>query len=754
MLDKKIILLFLVLPFMHACKTVDKVENSEPVHVYKKAKDVFIKDLISKMTLEEKIGQMTLFTSDWDVTGPVIRDNYEADIKSGKVGAIFNAHTADYNKKLQKMAIEETRLGVPLIFGYDVIHGYKTIFPVPLGESASWDLAAIENSARVAADEASAAGLHWTFAPMVDIARDPRWGRVVEGAGEDTYLGSLIAAARVKGFQGDDLSKKNTLAACAKHFAAYGAAQAGRDYHTVDISNRTLHETYLPPFKAAKDAGVRTFMTSFNELDGIPASASKYLLTDILREQWAFDGFVVTDYTSINEMVDHGYSADFKQAGEQAINAGVDMDMQGAVFYDYLKQSVEEGKVKESDIDRAVYNILAVKYELGLFEDPYRYSNMERQKATLLSDGNRAAARDMARKSIVLLKNEFLVMPICTSIHVGLIGPFADSKEDLLGSWHGAGFASDCVSLKEGWNNYMAPDGKLSYAKGSNILEAIDGGIEEALAVAEKVDVVMLTMGEAWWMSGEAASRTQPVIPEPQMELFRALRKYTSEQGKPLVVILYNGRPLCMPEVAEQADAIIETWFAGTEGGNAITEVLIGDYNPTGKLPITFPRNVGQIPIHYNMKNTGRPFDANDKYTSKYLDAPNTPLYPFGYGLSYTTFEYGKVQSPKTRYSIGETMVFEVGLKNIGDYEGGEIVQLYIHDKVASITRPVKELKAFQKVNLKEGESKVVQFELTANDLKFLGPEMKYIVEPGKFEIFIGGDSSTENSIEIELIEN
>lgn len=704
--------------------------------------------ILSLMTLEEKIGQMTLFTSDWDVTGPTMRENYREDIVSGRTGAIFNAHTAAYNHELQRLAVEETRLGIPLIFGYDVIHGYKTIFPIPLGEAASWDLDAIELSARIAAEEASAAGLHWTFAPMVDIARDPRWGRISEGAGEDVYLGNRVAAARVKGFQGDDLGKPNTVVACAKHFAAYGAAQAGRDYHTVDISDRVLRETYLPPFHAAIEAGVRTFMTSFNELDGIPASGSRYLLTEILRDEWGFDGFVVTDYTSIEEMVDHGVVHDFKEAGELALNAGVDMDMQSAIFYKYLEASLEEGKVTMAEIDQAVRRVLEVKFELGLFENPYRYGSPEKEKTLILSEPHLDAARDVARKSLVLLKNENRVLPLAKDLRsIAVIGPLADSKQDMLGNWHAAGNADDCVTLIEGIRAQAGAGTRILHAKGCEASGDDLSGFAEAIQLAKDADVIVVAMGENGWMSGEAASRSEIGLPGVQLELAKSL----AALNKPLVVVLMNGRPLAIPWVAENAPAILETWFAGTQGGHAIADVLFGDYNPSGKLPVTFPRKLGQVPIYYGMKNTGRPMDPNDKYTTKYLDVANTPQFPFGHGLSYTEFSYGPVRADKEVFGMQDEIRVSTRLTNAGQMDGTEVVQLYVRDLVGSVTRPVKELKGFKKVFLKAGESKDVEFTLTRDDLAFYTADMNWEAEPGEFEIWIGGSSATENSTRVRL---
>ncbi|PHN06850.1 glycosyl hydrolase [Flavilitoribacter nigricans DSM 23189 = NBRC 102662] len=715
-----------------------------------KTVDQRVDSVLALMTLDEMIGQMNLFTSDWAVTGPTLRENYKADIQAGKVGAIFNAHTAEYNRELQRMAVEETRLGIPLIFGYDVIHGYKTITPVPLGEAASWDLEAIERAARIAAEEATAAGLHWTFAPMVDIARDPRWGRIMEGAGEDPYLGELIAAARVKGFQGDDIAAVNTLIACAKHFAAYGAAQAGRDYHTVDISERTLRELYLPPFKAALDAGVYTFMTSFNELDGVPATANAHLLREILREEWGFDGFVVTDYTSINEMVPHGYAADDQQAAMQAVNAGVDMDMQGATFYDHLKALVADGNVSEDRIREAVGDILRVKFQLGLFDDPYRYSNTDREQNNIMTERQLADAQDIARKSTVLLKNEGQVLPLAKDMGtLAVIGPLADSQDDLLGAWRGAGEADQAVSLLSGIKEKLGEGVRILYAKGAEIEGEDRSGFKAAELAAMEADAVVLAVGEGSWMSGEAASRGMIGLPGVQTDLVKAI----VATGKPVVVVLMNGRPLAIPWIAENAPAILETWFAGTRGGPAIADVLFGDYNPSGKLPVTFPRHEAQIPIFYAAKNTGRPMDPNNKYTSKYLDIPNTPLYPFGYGLSYTTFAYSNLKVDQSEFRAGESLTVSVQLANTGKRTGKETVQLYIRDLVGSTTRPLRELKAFRQVALDAGESQTVSFELEPETFKFFDAKMEFRAEPGDFEIYVGGDSNAKEMVKVKLVE-
>lgn len=697
-----------------------------------------VDSVLKLMTLEEKIGQLTLFTSDFDVTGPSIRENYKEDIKAGRVGAIFNAYGVDYVRELQRMAVEETRLGIPLIFGYDVIHGHRTIFPISLGESASWDTALVRQAARIAAIEATAEGLNWTFAPMVDVARDPRWGRISEGAGEDVFLGECMAVARVKGFQGSRLNDPRTLVACAKHYAAYGGAQAGRDYHTVDISERTLRDVYLPPFKAAVDAGVGTFMTSFNEIGGVPSTGNYHLLTEILRNEWGFKGFVVTDYTSINEMVAHGFARDEKQAGELAINAGVDMDMQGAVFYNYLKKSVEEGKVSMATVDEAVRRVLRIKFKLGLFDNPYLYCDKEREQKEIMTQEHLEFARDMARRSIVLLKNDKEVLPLSRDIKkLAVIGPLADNRRELIGSWSAAGDWKKAITLLEGIRSAVSPATQILYAKGCNINDDTTSFIAEAVNKARQADVVILVVGEAHWMSGEAASRSVLDLPGVQQQLADAV----IATGKPVVTVLLSGRPLTITHLAERTTALLAAWFPGTMAGPAVADVLFGSYNPSAKLPVTFPRNVGQIPIYYSMKNTGRPMDPNNKYTSKYLDVPNTPLFPFGYGLSYTTFEYSGLQLSAGKITDKDTLQISVTVKNTGRYAGEETVQLYVRDLVGSVTRPVKELKGFRKIFLQPGESQQVTFKLTARDLAFWNIDMKYTWEPGEFRVFVGGDS-------------
>ncbi|MCB9301464.1 MAG: beta-glucosidase BglX [Lewinellaceae bacterium] len=701
------------------------------------------------MTLEEKIGQMTLYTTDWGSTGPVIRPGYADDIRSGHCGALFNSHTAAFTRGLQRIAVEESRLKIPLLFGFDVVHGYKTMFPIPLGEAASWDMEACEKSAEVAAAEAASAGLNWTFAPMVDLTRDPRWGRVMEGAGEDPYLGSRIARAKVIGFQGTSFDKGDRVLACVKHFAGYGAPIGGRDYNTVDMSEREFREVYLPPYKAGVEAGAWTVMAAFNDLDGVPSTGNSWLMKDILRGEWNFPGFVVTDYTGINEMVSHGIVANQKEAGELAVLAGVDMDMQSAAYQDHLKQSVEEGKVPEARIDEAVRAILRTKFLLGLFDDPYKFCNEEREQQVLLSAENQAVARDVARKSIVLLRNEG-VLPLAKEIKtLAVIGPLADDQNNLIGAWSGAGEGRHCVSLLSGIRNKLGKGVNIIYAKGCEIEGEDQSGFAAALAAAQKADAVVLAIGEHKDMSGEATSRATIRIPGQQEELARQLMA----TGKPVAVVLMNGRPLVMPWLAENAPALLECWWLGTQAGNAIADVLFGDYNPSGKLPISFPRLEGQIPIFYSHKNTGRPFDLNSKWTSKYVDIPNSPQFPFGYGLSYTSFRYGKPQVDKTVFRRGQDVTLTVTVENTGRRAGEEVVQFYLRDLVGSVTRPVQELKGFQKIMLKPGERREIQFTLTENDLAFYTRTMQWAAETGSFDLMVGGSSDDVQSVRVTMIE-
>lgn len=708
-----------------------------------------IDSVLALMTLDEKIGQMTLFTTDWGATGPTIREGYEEDIRQGRCGALFNSHTAAFTRRLQEIAVNESRLGIPLLFGYDVIHGYKTIFPIPLAESCSWDMEAIELAASIAAAEAAAAGLHWTFAPMVDITREPRWGRILEGAGEDPYLGSLIARARVRGFQGNNFDNVDKVMACVKHYAAYGAPIAGRDYNTVDMSERVFRDIYLPPYAAAVDEGAMTVMTAFNDYDGIPATANKWLLQDVLRKELGFDGFVVTDYTSINEMVNHGYAVDDAHAGELAVNAGVDMDMQGAVFSRFLKESVVSERVLEKTINTAVKRILEAKFALGLFEDPYRFSNEERERKVVMSESNLAAARDIARKSIVLLKNEKDILPLSKSQSIALVGPLADEKIQLLGSWSGAGEGESCISVLEALTERSKRDGfRLTHAKGANLEGDDKTGFGNAMNIARNADVIIAVVGESKDMSGEAAARGDISLPGVQEDFVKDL----VATGKPVIVVLMNGRPLTIPWLADNTDAIIEAWWLGTQAGPAIGDVLFGDYNPSGKLTITFPRHIGQVPVYYNQKSTGRPFDPNSKWNTKYLDMPNAPLYPFGYGLSYTTFTYDPISLDKTEFGMKDSINVSVKVTNSGSRSGEEIVQLYVRDITGSVTRPVKELKGFEKITLAPGESKKVTFKLKAGDLAFHTADMTFAAEPGNFWAMVGPDSERLQHKEFKLV--
>ena len=718
----------------------------------------FIDGLMKKMTLDEKIGQLNLVTPGGGIaTGAVVSSGVEQKIKEGKVGGLFGIIGVEKIKQAQKLAVENSRLKIPLIFGSDVIHGYKTTVPTPLGLSASWDMKLIERSAREAAIEATADGLCWTFSPMVDIARDPRWGRISEGAGEDPYLGSQIAKAMVKGYQGSDLRANNTMMACVKHFALYGAAEAGRDYNTTDMSRVRMYNEYLPPYKAAIDAGVGSVMSSFNEIDGIPATGNKWLLTDLLRTQWGFKGFVVSEYTSVNEMINHGVG-DLQTVSAMSLRAGLDMDMVGEGFLTTLKKSLSEGKVTQKQIDDACRRILEAKYKLGLFDDPYRYLSEERMKQEVLTAERRKAAREIAVPTFVLLKNSNQALPLRKSGTIGLIGPLANDKSNMLGTWAVSGDPQMSIPVLEGMKNVGGAGVEILYAKGANISDdtlfakkvnvfgtrididkrSTEEMLTEALNVANRSDVIVAVVGEASEMSGEAASRTDIRIPESQRFLVRAL----SKTGKPLIVVVMTGRPLALTEENEFATSLIVTWHAGIEAGNAIADVLFGSYNPSGKLSATFPRNLGQVPIYYNHKNTGRPSAPNSpKFQSNYLDVPNTPLFPFGYGLSYTSFSYSDLSVSKTVPKGNETITASITVTNNGKYDGEEVVQLYIRDVVGSITRPLKELKGFQKINLKAGESKTVSFRISPEHLKFYNYNLKYDWEPGEFHIMIGGNS-------------
>ncbi len=703
--------------------------------------DQKVTELLNKMTLEEKIGQLNQYTDDANLTGPlVVNPNKEKEIKSGLLGSMLNVNGADRTRKYQELAMQ-SRLKIPLLFGLDVIHGYKTTFPIPLAEAASWDLQAMEQSARIAATEASASGIHWTFAPMVDISRDPRWGRVMEGAGEDTYLGSKIAFARVKGFQGK-LGDLNSVMACTKHFAAYGAVIGGREYNSVDISNRLLWETYLPPFKAAVDAGSATFMNAFNDINGIPATANKHIQRDILKGQWNFKGFVVSDWGSIGELVTHGYSKNDKEAAFSAITAGSDMDMESNAYRNNLAQLVIEKRVPIATIDDAVKRILYKKFELGLFDDPYKFSNLNRQKEALNNPEHSKIAREVASKSIVLLKNENNVLPLSKKTKtISFIGPMVKPKRINHGFW--AVNLTDVdstyiVSQWEGLESKVGKTMKLLYAKGCDIEGTNNSGFKEAIAIANQSDVVIVSIGERYNMSGESKSRSNIHLPGIQEDLIKELQK----TGKPIVVLINAGRPLIFNWTADNMPTIVYTWWLGSEAGNAIADVLFGDFNPAGKLPMTFPRAEGQIPIYYNHFNTGRPSINEEKlYKSSYIDLPNTPKFPFGFGLSYTTFNYSNLKLSKTKMNASETIEVTMNITNTGKYEGEEVIQLYIQDKFASLIRPISELKDFQKIKLGIGETKTITFVIDNQKLSFYNEKLEFNSELGDFNLMIGSSS-------------
>ncbi|HEX5169046.1 MAG TPA: beta-glucosidase BglX [Cyclobacteriaceae bacterium] len=736
----------------------------------KEEMDVFISDLLARMTLEEKIGQLNLVSVGFDVTGPIVSKNVEEKIHKGQVGGVFNTFTPTAVRKLQQMAVTQTRLKIPLLFGFDVIHGHRTIFPIPLGLSCSWDMESIKLSARIAAEEASADGLNWVFSPMVDITRDPRWGRIAEGSGEDTFLGSLIAASMVQGYQGEDLSANNTVLACVKHFALYGASEAGRDYNPVDMSDRTMFQFYLPPYKTAIDVGAGSVMTSFNEINGVPATANKWLMYELLRKKWGFNGLLVTDYTALSELVQHGVG-DEAEVTRLAMEASVDMDMVSEFYLNDLGKLNESGRISADQITMACKRVLEAKYKLGLFEDPYRYVNQERSRQTFARKEFINASREIARKSFVLLKNENKILPLKKVGSIALIGPLAKDQRDLIGNWSGAGDWHQAVSVEQGIKNIAGNAVTINYAKGANItddpqlisrLNAHGGNLEidqrtssemidEAVQVAKRSDLIVAVVGESQGMSGEAASRSEITLPGTQLDLLKALK----QTAKPLVIILMNGRPLAIKWEAENADAILETWFAGTEAGNAIADVLFGLHNPSGKLTTTFPQSVGQVPLYYNHKNTGRPFDGalNDKYKSRYMDVSNDPLFAFGYGLSYTSFKYSDLKLSQTEMKHGETILVSVVVTNAGDFDGEEAVQLYIQDVMGSVTRPVRELKGFKKVMLKRGEVKTISFSITEEDLKFYDINMDYVAEPGEFNIFVGTDSQGGLTSKFRLVE-
>lgn len=731
--------------------------------------DRFIDQLMAKMTIEEKIGQLNLVTGGEATTGTTVSTGVEAKIRNGQIGGIFSMSTPAKIRKTQEIAIKQSRLKIPIIFGMDVIHGYRTVFPIPLGLAATWDMSLIKESARIAADEATADGINWAFSPMVDISRDPRWGRISEGAGEDTYLSSRVAEAIVHGFQGDNLTANNTMMACVKHFALYGAAEGGRDYNSTDMSLHRMYNEYLPPYKAAIDAGAGSIMTSFNDINGVPASANKWLMTDILRKQWGFKGLVVTDYTAVNELTAHGLG-DLQQVSALSLNAGIDMDMVGEGFLTTLKKSLDEGKVKIADIDRACRYVLEAKYKLGLFDDPYRYCNEQRAKTVIGSAANHAKAREIAAKSFVLLKNQNQVLPLKKSGTIAVIGPLANSGPNMPGTWSVSAELDKTPSLVEGMKAVLGNKVNILTHLGTNLLEdpndqkhatmfgrtiardprKEDEIIAEAVKTAQQADVIVAALGESSEMSGESSSRSELDIPKNQQNLLKSLLA----TGKPVVLVLFTGRPLTLTWEDAHVPAILNVWFGGTETGKAVADVLFGDVVPSGKITATFPRNVGQIPIYYAHKNTGRPYENSgdfEKFKSNYLDVSNAPLYPFGYGLSYTTFDYSAIQLDKNTMNDTGSIQASIEISNTGKYDAEETVQLYIQDLVGSVTRPVKELKGFQKIFLKKGEKKIVKFEIKIDDLKFYDNNLNYIAEPGDFKVYIGPNSRDvkENSFKL-----
>ncbi len=732
--------------------------------------NVFVTALMKQMTLDEKIGQLNLPGAGDITTGQASSSDIAKKITEGKVGGLFNIKGVEKIRAVQTIAVEKSRLKIPLLFGMDVIHGYETVFPIPLGIACTWNMTAIERSARIAAIEASADGICWTFSPMVDISRDPRWGRISEGSGEDAYLGSRIAHAMVKGYQGKDLSRKDNIMSCVKHYALYGAAEAGRDYGTTDMSRNRMYNEYFPPYKAAVDAGVGSVMASFNEVDGIPATGNKWLMTEVLRRQWGFQGFVVTDYTGINEMVDHGIG-DLQTAAALALNAGIDMDMVGEGLLTTLKKSLAGKKITLQQIDAACRRVLEAKYKLGLFADPYKYCDLQRAKTDIFTPAHRKEARAIAAESFVLLKNSGNVLPIKKQGTIALVGPLADTKENMPGTWSVAAVSANAISLRAGLETAVGNSARIVYAKGANLDEdslieqragmfgkginrdkrTADQLLQEAVAAAAGADVIVAAVGELAEMSGESSSRTNIEIPETQQALLRALLK----TGKPLVLVLFTGRPLALKWESEHIPAILNVWFGGSEAGSAIADVLFGEVNPSGKLTATFPQNVGQVPLFYNHKNTGRPLAAGkwfEKFRSNYLDVSNDPLYPFGFGLSYTSFNYSDITLSSPSLGVSGSITASVTVTNAGAADGEEVVQLYIRDLVGSITRPVKELKGFEKIFIKKGESKKVNFTLTVADLKFYNADLKFIAEKGDFKLFIGGNSRDVKEANFKLL--
>lgn len=720
-----------------------------PVRGQRSREDRFVDSVLARLTLEEKLGQLNQVSGLGNPTGPGGTPAGYEQIRRGQVGSFLNVVGADTTRKIQRIAVEESRSHIPLLFALDVIHGYRTTFPVPLGEAASWNPAAAERSARVAATEAAANGLHWTFAPMVDIARDPRWGRIVEGAGEDPYLGSAFAAARVRGFQGNNLRSLDAIAATAKHFAGYGAAEGGRDYNVADVPERTMREVYLPPFHAAVCAGVATVMASFNEIAGVPAHANRHLTSEILRGEWGFDGMVVSDWTGVAELLQHGVGATRADVGRLALEAGVDMDMVSEIYRSDLPALVRSGRLSQSTVDSAVRRVLKLKYRLGLFENPYRSSDAARERSMTLTSDNRAAAREVARQTMVLLKNDRGVLPLKKDIGtIAVIGSLAADTVATLGNWVGMGRASDGSSVLDGIRRAVSPQTQVLYARGAAPTSDDTSGIAEAANLARRAQAVVLVIGEIPDMSAEAASRASIDLPGAQLQLAKAVQA----TGVPTVVVLMNGRPLALQWVHDNFPAILETWFAGIESGPATADVLFGEYNPGGKLPVTFPRATGQIPIYYNHKNTGRPPDRQNKYTSKYLDIPWTPLYPFGHGLSYTTFTISAPRLDKTTLRSGDSLHVEVEVANTGRVAGDEVVQLYLRDDVASVTRPVKELRGFRRLTLQPGQTTAVRFAISENDLAFYDAAMRRVAEPGTFTLFVGSNSDSVKEAKFEFV--
>ncbi len=765
---KRFVIIIPVLFFLAACQNTDSGSVDSGMNA-------FIGDLMAKMTVQEKIGQLNLVTPGGGIlTGSVVSTDVESKIKDGKVGGIFGVYGPEKTRQAQKLAVEESRLGIPLLFGSDVIHGYKTTFPLPIGLASTWDMELIERTARVAASEATADGIFWNFSPMVDVSRDPRWGRISEGSGEDPFLGSQIAKAMVRGYQGEDFSQANTMMATVKHFALYGASEAGRDYNSVDMSCTKMFNDYFPPYKAAVDAGVGCVMTSFNDVDGVPASGNKWLLTDILRERWGFDGFVVSDYTSVNEMIAHGLG-DLQTVSALSLKAGLDMDMVGEGFLTTLEKSLEEGMVSEKDINTACRRILEAKYKLGLFNDAYRYFDDARPAKDISTPENRKVAREAASRSMVLLKNAELsgqqsrTLPLKKSGTVALIGPLADSQNNMLGTWAPTGDTKLAVPVLQGFKNVVGEHVNILYAKGANISDdpefaakinvfgpriEIDERtpevlLNEAISTSKKADVIVAVVGEATEMTGESSSRTDISLPESQKKLVRAL----AQTGKPLVLVNMSGRPMTLVEENELADALLQVWHAGVETGNALADVLFGDYNPSGKLTATFPRNVGQIPIYYALRNTGRPQDGDkfSKFKSNYLDAPNTPLFAFGHGLSYTNFEFANLITDKKSFTKNDSIRVSVEVANIGNYDGEDVVQLYVRDEVASVTRPLRELKGFKKIFVKKGETQKITLILPPDAFAFYHQNLEFYAEPGDFTVFVGGDSNATLSVRLML---